>query len=128
MEPWQVLRETDDRYYWVGVGAKGISQSNPVSKGVPSRVNPPPQFAADIGKAGVITITQAIGIRKFVIWLERDLIDWTKPIRININGQLPPHYKPQILKPDLHLMLEELYRTGDRKLLFLGKIEVDWQG
>ncbi len=128
VEPWQVLRETDDRYYWVGVGANGISQSNPLSKGVPSRVNPPPQFAADIGKAGVITITQAIGIRKFVIWLERDLIDWTKPIRISINGQPPPRYKPQILKPDLHLMLEELYRTGDRKMLFLGKIEVDWQG
>ena len=34
-------------------------------------------------------------------------------------------YKPRVIKPDLRLMLEELYKTGDRKMLFFGKIEID---
>jgi pimeloyl-ACP methyl ester carboxylesterase len=128
VEPWQVLRETDNRYYWIGVGEGGVRSTNPLAGGIPNQLAPPPQFAADIGRAGIINITMASGIRKFVIWMERDLVDWTKPIRININGSPPVGYKPAILKPDLQLMLEEIYRTGDRKMLFLGKIEIDAPG
>jgi hypothetical protein len=28
-----------------------------------------------------------------------------------------------VVEPDLQLMLEELYRTGDRKMLFFAKFE-----
>ncbi len=60
--------------------------------------------------------------------LERDLIDWTKPLRVNINGAPAIGYQPKVLEPDLHVMFEELYRTGDRKMLFLGKVEVNGPG
>ena len=125
VEPWQVLRETDDRYYWVGVSPGGTRYANPLESGIPNSITPPPQFAADIGRNGVIAITQALGVKKFTIWLERDLIDWTKPVRVTVNGVQPVGYTPKLMKPDLPLMFEELYRTGDRKMLFLGKIEVN---
>ncbi len=126
-EPWQVLRETDNRFYWVGVGEGGLRGGDRVN-GWQTRAVTPAQFRADIGRNGVINIDRAIGIRKFVIWLERDLIDWSKPIRVNVNNAPARGYKPKKLDPDLHLMMEELYRTGDRKMLYLGKLEIDGPG
>jgi pimeloyl-ACP methyl ester carboxylesterase len=128
VEPWQVLRPQDDRYYWVGIGEGGTRYGNPLENGVPPYIGPPPQFAADIGRNGVVTISHALGVRRFVIWLQRDLIDWTKPVRVSVNGTSPVGYKPKIMTPDLRLMFEELYRTGDRKMLFLGKLEVGAPG
>ena len=128
VEPWQVLRDADDRYYWVGVAPGGTKYGNPLAHGVPNRIGPPPQFAADVGTGGVIAITNALGIRRFTIWLERDLIDWTKPVRVTVNGTVPVGYTAKLLKPDLQVMLEEMYRTGDRKMLFLGKLEVNAPG
>jgi hypothetical protein len=31
--------------------------------------------------------------------------------------------KPTLISPDPRTMLEELYRTGDRKMLFFGKLD-----
>jgi pimeloyl-ACP methyl ester carboxylesterase len=126
-EPWQVLRESDDRFYWVGVGEDGLRNGNLVN-GWQNKAVTPAQFRADIGKNGVINIDRAIGIRKFVIWLDRDLIDWSKPVVVNVNGRRAREYVPKKLEPDLHLMLEELYRTGDRKMLYLGKLEINGDG
>jgi predicted esterase len=126
-EPWQVLRETDNRFYWVGVGEDGLRGGGRVN-GWQTKAVTPAQFRADIGKNGVVNIDRAIGIRKFVIWLERDLIDWSKPIRVNVNNAPALGFKPKKLEPDLDLMMEELYRTGDRKMLYLGKIEIDGPG
>ncbi len=126
-EPWQVLREADDRFYWVGVAEGGLSGGNKINGWQTKPVNPA-QFRADIGRNGVINIDKAIGVRKFVIWLERDLIDWSKPVVVNVNGHKAREYTPRKLEPDLRLMFEELYRTGDRKLLYLGKLEVNGDG
>lgn len=127
-EPWQVVREADDRYYWVGVGEGGLRNPNMIAKWTEGKSVTPAQFRADIGRNGTITIDQAIGIRKFVIWLERDLIDWSKPVNVSVNGQRPINFRPKVLTPDLGLMFEELYRTGDRKMLFMGKLEVEGPG
>ncbi len=123
-ETWQVLRETDTRFYWVGVGEGGLRQGNLLANWQNGNPIAPAQFRADLSR-GVITIDQSRGIKKFVIWLERDLIDWSKEIRISVNGAQPLNYRPKKLTPDLSLMFEELYKTGDRKLLFLGKIEIE---
>jgi hypothetical protein len=126
-EPWQVIRSNDDRYYWVGVAPGAMRKDNFVS-GLGGAVITPAQFRADIDSKGTIVIDQARGIRKLIIWLERDLIDWSKPVRININGTPALNYTPKVLTPDIQLMLEELTRTGDRRMLFLGRLELDVGG
>ena len=42
---------------------------------------------------------------------------------VSIAGQIGAGMKAKKLTPDLQLMFEELYRTGDRKMLFFGKLE-----
>ena len=125
VEPWQVLRESDDRYYWVGVPPGGLTGGGRMVNGVPKAVNPP-HFTADIGRGGAVVIGDAVGVRKFTIWLDRDLIDWSAPLKVTINGRTPAGYKPVKLEPDIRLMLDEVYRTGDRKMLYLGKVEVSY--
>jgi pimeloyl-ACP methyl ester carboxylesterase len=126
VEPWQVLREADDRFYWVGVGAGGLRRPNMVvgRVGAPE----PARFRADVGRNGTVVIDEANGVRSFVVWLERDLIDWSKPLAITVNGKPPIGYKPAVPTPDVPLLFEELYRTGDTKMLFLGKVEVSGPG
>ena len=124
-DPWQILRDDGNhRFYWVSVPEDGLTRPGwEPGKNAPS----PAQFRADI-RNGVIAIDQAIGVNKFTIWLERDLIDWDKPIRITVNSRRPINYRAEILKPDPIVMLEELYRTGDRKMLYLGKIDIQGPG
>jgi hypothetical protein len=127
-EPWQVIREDDDRFYWVGVAPGGLRNPNLLANRKPNGFVNPATFHADLAKNQTVTITNAIGVRRFVIWLERDLIDWTKPVNVMINGRRPNGYVPKKLEPDLQLMFEQIYESGDRKMLYLGKIEVDGPG
>ena len=55
------------------------------------------------------------------------LIDWTKELRVQVDGDVNG-FKRRVMTPDIKLMLEELYRTGDRKMLFFGMLEFRTQG
>jgi hypothetical protein len=51
------------------------------------------------------------------------MIDWTKPLKVQLNGQSPHGYKPKIIEPDLEILLEEMHGHGDRSMLFLNRLE-----
>ena len=119
-EPWNIGRETDNRFYWVGtteVQRRHLIATSGFGKGwVPASI------AADL-RAGNEIVLRTLGLKTVVVWLERDMIDWTRPVRVVLNGQPPIRYVPKVMQPDIALMFEELYRTGDRKMLFLGRLE-----
>lgn len=118
-EPWQIIRDTDNRFYWVGTN--NVHPSNTLAaNGTKSFIAA--FIAADIRQGNQIVITTR-GLNDVVIWLDRDMIDWTKPVRVQVNGAVPHGYKPKVIEPDLDVMLEELYRNGDRAMLFLNKLE-----
>ncbi len=119
-EPWQSFRETDDRFYWVG--ATELSQRNQLKNG--EKPNPnliPATFNADI-RNNTIIVNGVNGVRQITIWLEKDMIDWTQKVSVSVDTSLQG-MKPTLMTPDPRIMLEELYRTGDRKMLFLGKLD-----
>lgn len=124
-EPWQVFRESDDRFYWVG--ATELSKSTKFVNGErPDRPPMPAEFSADI-RGNEIVVSGVRGAKKITVWLEKDMIDWTKPLRVRVDGDVNG-FKPRVMTPDVRLMLEELYRTGDRKMLFFGKLEFKTSG
>ena len=87
----------------------------------------PARFTADIRAGNKIVVTDVVGVRKLAIWLEKDMIDWAKPVEFVVSGA-PNVPKKGKMEPDLKLMFEELYRTGDKKMLFFGKVEIKTQG
>ena len=47
------------------------------------------------------------------------------PVRVQINGSLPDG-QPRVgrqLQPNLEILLEDYYARGDRRMLFLNKLE-----
>jgi len=63
------------------------------------------------------------GVRVVSVWLGRDMIDWAKPVRVLLNGVVPNGYKPKVLAPDPQVLLEDYWHRGDRRMLYLNKLE-----
>lgn len=119
-EPWQILRPTDNRFYWVGT--TDVKPAHQMSGRTIRNGLSPAHIAADIQQGNKI-IVKVFGVRNVVIWLERNMIDWTRPVGVILNGQVPYGFRPHVMEPDLHLMFETLYRNQDRKMLFMGRFE-----
>jgi hypothetical protein len=119
IEAWQIGREGDDRFYWVGT--TGIKSGHLIRSTVRYGWQPA-TIKANI-RPGNEIVLNTLGTKTVVVWLERGMIDWTKPVRVTLNGNHPLRYTPKILEPDLELMFEELYRSGDRKNLLFGRLE-----
>ena len=119
-EPWQILRPGDNRFYWVGTTE--VKPAHQFSDRTIRNGVVPASLGADILPGNKIVV-RAFGVRNVVIWLERNMIDWTRPVAVLLNGQTPYGYRAQVMEPDLHLMFESLYTTQDRKMLFLGRLE-----
>lgn len=121
-EPWQIARTTDDRFYWVGTS--GVKPQNTMEKTPPGKPIIPATIQADVRPGNLIDL-KVFGTTNVVVWLERDMIDWSRPVKVQVNGRVPNGYVAKEMVPDLHVLFEELYRTGDRKMLFLGKMVFD---
>ncbi len=122
-DAWHTFRETDDRFYWIGVSE--LQPKLTLTAKMAERPDNPPRaagFSADIVNGDTIVVKTDRGIKKLTVWLERGMIAWDKDVKFSIDGGTGL-LKPTKVKPDLELMLEELYRTGDRKMLFFAKFE-----
>ena len=124
-ENWQTFRETDNRFYWVG--ASDLSRGNQLVK--PERPDNPPlpaEFFADF-RNNLIEVKGVRGAKTITVWLEKDMIDWESNLRVIVDGDVNG-FRPKKMERDLRVMFEELYRTGDRKMLFFGKLEFKTRG
>ncbi len=118
VEPWTFMRRADNRCYWVG--SESIAENNLINE-KKSRGFVPAEIKADIFQGNEIKIG-CRGFKEITVWLDRSMIDWSKPISVRINSDIPRGWKPKVLSPDLYLMLEQFYEHGDRSLLYLNKL------
>lgn len=125
-DAWSSMRPGDNRFYWVGVEDMHPRHEFKTPNR-PDLAPLPARFTADIRAGNKIVVTDIVGVRKLAIWLEKDMIDWAKPVEFVVPSA-PNVPKKVKMEPDLKLMFEELYRTGDKKMLFFGKVEIKTQG
>ncbi len=62
-------------------------------------------------------------MRQVTVWLGRDMIDFTKPVTINVNGQI--RWMNKRVEPSLPTLMEDFYARGDRQRLFFAKVDID---
>lgn len=122
-DAWHTFREGDNRFYWVGVSDL-MAGNTLTTKKAERPDNPPPaaSIAVDVINGDTIVVKTNRGVKQVTVWLERGMVAWDKEVKFSIDGGVDK-LKPTKVKPDLSLMLEELYRTGDRKMLFFAKFE-----
>jgi hypothetical protein len=118
MVEWRTMRKTDDRFYWIGCPAIETANLMESKKGIPAGVS------ADIRNGNLIAVTSR-GLKRVELYLERDMIDWTKPVRVLVNTNTPSGFPAsgKKVEPSLEFMLEEFVKSGDKKMLFLNKLE-----
>jgi hypothetical protein len=126
--PWQSGRTTDNRFYWLGVGK--VSDKRIYDPERSPRATPA-QIRGDI-RGNHITL-DGNGGTQAVVWLSRELVDPTKPVslsfrgaaplNVSINGGPPAKWKPQVIEPSLEVLLNDYAERGDRRMLFLQKLE-----
>jgi hypothetical protein len=120
------MRACDDRFYWFG-----LRQISPRCLNTVGGWNNAATPATVAGRVDPVSNTVHLNTRGFgagTIYVERDtegntLIDFTKPVTVYAN--LRARFANRLVKPDLEVLLEELYERGDRQRLVLGKFELD---
>jgi hypothetical protein len=116
---WTTFRATDNRFYWLGVDDVAPRHLIENLKGAQAI---PAELQGDISGGNLITLNSR-GVTRLSVWLSQDMIDWTKPVRVNLGGMAAPGWKPRVLEPDLGVLLEDYRQRGDRRMLFLQKLE-----
>jgi pimeloyl-ACP methyl ester carboxylesterase len=116
-EPWQMLREMEHRYYWL--------QANDIVIGKNGGSAVPATMIGDVRGNNLVDV-HIKGVKRLTVWLSPDMIDWSKPVKLQINGSTPEGWnKPKDVGQNLEVLLEDYYERGDRRMLFLNKIELD---
>lgn len=113
---WQMLREADNRFYWL--------QADQVRPGKSGGGLVTAEMQGDIRGNNLIDI-HCRAVQRLTVWLSSDMIDWTKPVRVQINSNTPPGWlKGKQIEPSLDVLLEDYHERGDRRMLFLNKLEL----
>ncbi len=118
-QPWATMRNTDNRFYWLGVDK--VAERNLLENNT-NRLFVPAEIQGDIAGNNAINITTR-GVKQLSVWLSQEMIDWSKPVAVNINRQAAPGWRPKLIEPDLEVMLEDYRNRGDRRMLFLKRLE-----
>jgi hypothetical protein len=117
---WATMRSTDHRFYWLGVdrhSSARLIENLPAGQQIG-----PATIQGDI-KGNFITV-KTLGVLRLSIWLTHDLIDWSKEVRVTINGEAARGYRPRVLEQDLAVLLEDYRERGDRRMLVLARLEL----
>lgn len=119
---WQTMREGDNHFYWLGADRIHPGNLSPNGKPAPN-LSITANITGDI-QGNLISI-KSQGVRQISIWLGRDMIDWSREIRISINGTLAPGWKQggKKIEQDVFTLMEDYYQRGDRRMLFLARLE-----
>jgi pimeloyl-ACP methyl ester carboxylesterase len=125
-------RSSDNRFYWITtdqVDSRYLMKDPLVDKGTPAGLK------ATINGNQVNVNTR--GLKHISLWFGRaydaqtgvrDMIDFTKPIKIQINGRINWTNNNKPLEPKLETLLDDYYRRADRRRLFFARVDFDKLG
>lgn len=121
----QILRPTDNRFYWVGCDQISPRRTTP-AVGFDGRVLPATLTARVDADQNRIVI-RGSGMSRLTIWLARNskgesTVDFERNVmvQVGLNVVIPARK----VVPSLAVLLEDLAQRGDRQQLFLAKIEL----
>jgi dienelactone hydrolase len=115
----RTMRAADNRFYWVTLD--GINPRR-MSDGPWKGTIEPARVAAKITNGNQIAVSRG-GVEKVTLWLGRGMIDFDKPVTVNVNlGE--KKLNSVTVKPSLGVLLEDFFDRGDRQRLYLARIEV----
>jgi len=130
-EEYQTLRVTDNRFYWITTNQIDPKITNAI-KDIATHKGQAAAIQANINGNQININTR--GVKQLSLWLGRaydpqtgvrDMIDFAKPVRIQINNRLNWNNQNKPLEPKLETLLEDYFERGDRRRLCFVKVDFD---
>jgi pimeloyl-ACP methyl ester carboxylesterase len=116
-EKFRTMRQGDNRFYWLSTNALKDVCLNDASEWKNERVGA--TLEGHISEGNQIHLNVR-GVKDVTVWLGRDMIDFTKPLTVRINGGLVLTNRK--VTPSLSTLLEDLYERGDRQRVYWAKL------
>ncbi len=116
-QEFQSLRTTDNHFYWLS--------TNSID---PRHVNDGTEWKNRFGASfqgrileGNIIIVNPSNVKQLTIWLSKEMIDFSRPVTVRINGS--QRLINRKVQPSLQTLLEDFYERGDRQRLFWARLD-----
>jgi pimeloyl-ACP methyl ester carboxylesterase len=117
----QSMRKSDNHFYWLssdGIVEKSVNDPNNWNVNIY-----PASFQGNVYlEQNSINVT-VHNLKQLTVWLGRDMIDFTKPVSINVNGV--NRWMNKRVDPSLPALVEDFYTRGDRQRLFFAKVDIN---
>jgi hypothetical protein len=119
-EEYRTLRASDDRFYWLST--KEISPQNLIATFLGQKKTPNAARLQGSILPGNTIHVKTVGVKDVTVWLGKGMVDFSLPIRIRVNNEHDWNNDRKPVKPDLSVLLEDLYDRGDRQRPFFYKV------
>ena len=117
------MRPTENAFYWLTTDELSPLCMNSATN---FRIGmSPAQLQARIYPETNDIRVKAAGVKQVSVWLGRNLrgesmIDFTKPVSFRVGNKV--WLNKEMVKPNLTVLLEDLYQRGDRQRIYLAKL------
>ena len=120
------MRPEDNHFYWLSTSS--ISPRHTVLPDRWTNLVLPATITGQINPQTNDISLKTQGLGQVTIWLGRNpkgqyMVDFEKPITVRVGFKY--YVNKRRYQPDLAVLMEDLYQRGDRKHLFVARIDLD---
>jgi pimeloyl-ACP methyl ester carboxylesterase len=113
------VRASDNRFHWLSSNEVNPNATMDPVLATRDRYPAPAKFSARIGEGNAITV-KTLGLRQVTVWFGKGMADYTKPVKVTVNGGKPTMKQ---ITPQIPVLMEDLYERGDRQRPYFEMME-----
>jgi pimeloyl-ACP methyl ester carboxylesterase len=111
------VRMSDNRFHWL---SGEIKPERAVGAAKAFETAKPVKFSGKIVDGNTVQV-KAIGTRELTIWFGKGMVDYTKPVKVQVTDAKP---LTKDITPQIPVLMEDLYERADRQRPYFAKVEV----
>jgi len=106
------VRFADNRFHWLSVDIKPERVIGAIVNAPPGSPTPAPvKISGTIGEGNTIKAS-AIGARDVTVWFGKGMLDYNKPVKVQVADAKPV---TRTITPEIPVLMEDLYERADRQ-------------
>jgi pimeloyl-ACP methyl ester carboxylesterase len=117
VEGFSSVRLSDNRFHWLSGEIKPERAGGSLRSTDPPR---PVKFSAKIVDGNTVQV-KAIGTREVTVWFGKGMVDYTKPVKVQVTDAKPITRE---IRPEIPVLMEDLYERADRQRPYFANVEV----
>lgn len=107
-------RQGENRFYWISSQELG-----------PATGRDPAKVTARVDNNQIVIRMERF--KQLTVWLNASMVNLDQQVEIRINPSAPTNrVKKQLATPSLQVLLEDYYNRGDKRNLFVAKVDFRW--